>query len=146
MQHAYAGIDGLTGKARQAARGRGGKGHGRGNGSQKGAGGGSGGNNSEWRCHRCHRRGHFKSECQGKESDILEVCSTCSGFGHTSKQCPSSPTEQACLGMVLEEANLGLEWNEHDRAEELIKRDPGWEKLNEEEKEDKVQDILTSAF
>lgn len=126
-------------------------GNGGGTGRKSKGGHGKGNRVSHQRCFHCGYRGHMKQDCTTKQEDWLERCDTCSGWGHNAKQCPtptpSNPTEKSCIA-VVEEANFATVTfeEEYDRAESMLKTDPGWEKLTEEEKEEKIQGLLTEAF
>ncbi|CAB1098185.1 unnamed protein product [Ectocarpus sp. CCAP 1310/34] len=137
-EQAYIAGDG-TGKGRQAGGGRGSKSNGRG--SKKKA--GTDDRVDHRRCFRCNHRGHRIPDCTTKK---LEQCDTCSGFGHNREKC-ATPTEEACMA-VVEHPNFAVVSFEeqYDRAEELCKMDPGWEKLTEDEKEAKVQEVITESF
>jgi len=140
-EQAYFTSDG-AGKGRQAGGGRGSKSNGRG--SKKKA--GTDDRVDHRRCFRCNHRGHMKPECTTKEEDFLEQCDTCSGFGHNSEKC-ATPTEKACMA-VVEHANLAVVSFEeqYDRAENMCKKDPTWDKLTEDEKDDMVQQVITEDF
>ncbi|CAB1102153.1 unnamed protein product [Ectocarpus sp. CCAP 1310/34] len=137
---AYIAGDG-TGKG-QAGGGRGSKSNGRGNKKKAG----TDDRVDHRRCFRCNHRGHRKPDCTTKEEDFLEQCVTCSGFGHNSEKC-ATPTEEACMAVVEHAKFAVVSFEEqYDRAEELCKMDPSWEKLTEDEEEAKVQEVITESF
>ena len=82
----------------------------------------------------------MKPDCTTSKEDYLEQCDNCSGFGHNHKQC-ATPA-------VVEEANFAevLYEDGHDIVMKNLSREPGWEKLTEDEKERKVSEVLDQAF
>ena len=79
---------------RRGRQGRGGKGTNEDGGGSVAAAGGHGssakpadGGNSEVRCHRCGKKGHWRIDC------TEELCGRCDGRGHAADVCPTSKEE-----------------------------------------------------
>lgn len=86
--------------------GGGGGGNGRGGGKSGGAdgrsGGGGGGEKFAGRCYKCGKKGHMGVSCSTKQSDYIERCDHCVGFGHSKDNCP---TEEAVVAEVVSDVD-----------------------------------------
>ena len=67
-----------------------------------------GGSKPPGRCWRRNRRDHIREECTTKESDFIDECAGCLGFGHEESTC-SSDGAMLAMELPMSEENLAVE-------------------------------------